>query len=380
MPEKVQTSDHFSRIAARNGFVNWETLWAANGGLQARRRNPNILFHGVLDPANPPNFLHEPDEYEATVSSTSHSGATSSHHPFSTATGKLFLRFRVLDDQFAQFPGATYELTVDGLVIDPGLLTPDGDGVISVEVLPTAEKALLKLKYTPPSPPSSSGGTPSGGSSAPVSPTPPVEISFNLRIGRLDPILDLAPAPDDKFVPGVQQRLNNLGYNAGPVTGVLNDATHAALKRLQARCNVTGEVDGGGKAIPGPQTLDWLEKIHDKPGKPPAPDALGSATTPPPVTTSGPTGTTASPTVASRPATGLRISPDLQKANDEYKLAREQYLAAKKKHEDQFAYYKTHRNANARERLRQDKEAMDHAEVTMQNKQKALAKLLNRSN
>lgn len=379
MPEKVQASDHFSRIAARNGFVNWETLWAANSGLQAKRRNPNILFHGVLDPANPPNYLHEPDEYEATVSSASHSGATSSHHPFTTATGKLFLRFRVLDDQFAQFPGATYELTVDGRAIDPGLLAPDGDGVISVEVPPTAEKALLKLKYTPPAPSSSTGSTPSVGPSAPVSPNPPVEISFNLRIGRLDPILDLAPAPDDKFVPGVQQRLNNLGYNAGPVTGVMNDATRAALRRFQARCNVTGEVDSSGKPIPGPQTLEWLEKIHDRAGKPPPPDALGGSTTPPPVTTSGPTGTTASPTVTTKTASGLRISPELQKANDEYKLAREQYSAAKKKYEDQFAYYKTHRTATARDRLGNYKKEMDDAASTMENKRKALEKLINRS-
>jgi peptidoglycan hydrolase-like protein with peptidoglycan-binding domain len=93
---------------------------------------------------------------------------------------------------------------------------------------------------------------------------------FNLSIGRLDPIKDKSPAGEN-FLSGAQQRLNNLALGAGHVDGLGGPATEAALRRFQKLCNIDPPEETAGKPIPGPQTLDWLEKIHDRPGKPPPP-------------------------------------------------------------------------------------------------------------
>ena len=71
------------------------------------------------------------------------------------------------------------------------------------------------------------------------------EYSFDL--GYVDPLAEIN---------GVQARLNNLGFDCGPVDGVLNDQTREAIQGFQQKHNlkVTGEMDR--------PTLDKLEKVY----------------------------------------------------------------------------------------------------------------------
>jgi hypothetical protein len=280
--EPIGQADFILKIARRHGYKKLDTLWSESG-LDAKRSNPNILFHGIPSQPHPTavdKFAQADDCTIPPVDERTENKATDAHYSFKTGQDKLYLRLRVVDSDFKPFDGATYALSVDGVEIEQSKLVPDSDGVLNVEVSPTASSGKLTVKFTPQSTASSSTQPSTPQTNLPSSPSttapPPVEVEFWLQIGRLDPIKDISPGPDNFFTPGVQQRLNNLGFGAGSVTGVTNASTESALRRFQTRCGVTGE-ESGGKPIAGPQTLDWLEKLHDKPGKPPEPGSTGSS-------------------------------------------------------------------------------------------------------
>ncbi len=69
--------------------------------------------------------------------------------------------------------------------------------------------------------------------------------------------LNLAPLPPIDQIAGVQIRLNNLGFDAGPVTGVMNDETKEAIREFQetmSHPNPTGELDA--------ETRSQLASLH----------------------------------------------------------------------------------------------------------------------
>ena len=66
--------------------------------------------------------------------------------------------------------------------------------------------------------------------------------------------LDTLIAADS--IEGLQSRLNNLGYKAGPVDGIIGKQTKAAIRNFQQTHNLT--VDGQA----GPQMAKKLESIH----------------------------------------------------------------------------------------------------------------------
>ena len=68
-----------------------------------------------------------------------------------------------------------------------------------------------------------------------------------LKVAHLDPITTVS---------GVQARLNNLGFNAGPVDGKKGPKTKAAVKEFQKSRNIA--VDG----IVGPQTRRHLKDAY----------------------------------------------------------------------------------------------------------------------
>jgi len=86
-------------------------------------------------------------------------------------------------------------------------------------------------------------------------PPEPVEVEFHLSIGALNPIGDPELAPDDKCVAGVQQRLNNIAFDAGEVDGVLGDHTKAAIKRFQRRFQMP--------TVDGESSRDMQTKLRD---------------------------------------------------------------------------------------------------------------------
>jgi hypothetical protein len=97
--------------------------------------------------------------------------------------------------------------------------------------------------------------------------------TFKLSIGRLDPIH--GNAPDAECTAGVQQRLNNLGFDAGAVDGICGPRTRSAIKRFQDKFKIDenkADPNDNGKMKPyaGSQTLAALLKYHDRPSPFPA--------------------------------------------------------------------------------------------------------------
>ncbi|HXF49143.1 MAG TPA: peptidoglycan-binding domain-containing protein [Verrucomicrobiae bacterium] len=258
---RCKDTDHISKIAAQHGFADWKTVWDANGELQSKRKNPNLLFKG--DKLHQGDVVKIPDPKAG-----SDSGSTGSTLSFELVGQKLFLRLRILKDDFTALPNADYELFVgwtegDEFWAKPFTGKTDGNGQIEVEVPRTVRMGQLRLRV--PFPMSESAGT--------SSPPPngaqrgDVPVVWNLQVGAMNPILE--KAPDAPCISGVQQRLNNLGLNTGPIDGIKGPNTTAAIKAFQ---KLFGLSESGNADQP---TQQKLEEVHDKPDsiKGPAPAA-----------------------------------------------------------------------------------------------------------
>jgi peptidoglycan hydrolase-like protein with peptidoglycan-binding domain len=294
MPDEnriLQAKEHIPYLAS-GLYNNWRNLWNKNSALAAKRKNPLILFHGDKDP----NQTHQDPAYPSdpnkklpgnagdTVvvpdpSEKQASGVVDSHNPFTTRSDKVFLRLRVLDEEFQGFKDAGWILWVDGIKYPKdkaeGKFT--ADGMIELEVPKVAQVGKLAIMFpVPPDPPAQDASpstnqatTGSGpGVTQPPAPQPAsgkrVEIVVWLEVGRLDPIQE--QAPDDKCLSGVQQRLNNLGFQAGVVDGVDGPHCQAAIKRFQRRF-LPDAVNGTSDAT----TQAKLHELHDTPATPPKP-------------------------------------------------------------------------------------------------------------
>ncbi|MCB9897646.1 MAG: peptidoglycan-binding protein [Planctomycetes bacterium] len=242
--------DHIVRIAVEHGFKSWETIWKANKSLESAkgRKNPLVLFHGdkswAADELTLPSKAAEPVKQ-----------ATDDHVKFVVPMPKLCLRLRVLGEDFTPVKDAPFELVIEGGETHTGKTDADGrvlvakDGAqVDPEVPPTATTARLSIGVEPKKP---SGGADDGGLAGP---TP---VSFELKLGRLDPIMEKAPT--DRCTAGVQQRLNNLRLNAGPVDGLMGANTRAAIEAFQSLFQL--EVDGiAGQGETQPKLLELFDK------------------------------------------------------------------------------------------------------------------------
>jgi hypothetical protein len=116
-----------------------------------------------------------------------------------------------------------YTLEIDGMIIDG---QTDSSGVIQEEIAARDERGQLTI--------------------FPNDPNDDV-FSCNVQLGHLDPVHELS---------GIQARLNNLGFHAGPVDGIDGPLTQDAIKAFQERQGLV--VDG----IAGPQTQARLKVAH----------------------------------------------------------------------------------------------------------------------
>lgn len=242
---RCRGSDHISKIANDNGFADWHTVWDANDSLKSKRKNPNLLFKG--DKLNKGDLVKIPDP-----SAGSDSGSTGSLLSFELVGRAVFLRMRILKDDFTALSNADYELRVDG-VAAPFTGKTDGSGQFEVEIPRTAQSGILSLRV--PFPQSDSAGSP--GAPANGAQQGEVPVRWALQIGAMNPVLE--KAPDGKCVSGVQQRLNNLGLNTGPIDGIKGPNTTAAIKAFQRLFGLTED---------GNATQDTQQKLadtHDKP-------------------------------------------------------------------------------------------------------------------
>ncbi len=194
----VSPGDTIPSIAHDNGFLT-STIWdhPQNAALKAKRKDPNILFPG--DEV----FIPEKELKQETRGTNSKNTFKLKGEP-----NKLKLRLMKLGKPRAN---EAYTLDIDGKLISG---STDSNGLIEQVIPRNARGGTLTLQ----------GG----------------KEKYPVKIGHLDPIDELI---------GVQQRLNNLGFNCGAESGEMNEDFRAALRKFQERYKlaVTGEADGATK-------------------------------------------------------------------------------------------------------------------------------------
>ncbi len=262
----VVGNDYISRLAKNAGYKNWKTLWDKNPELAAKRSNPFILFHGDSNNTGDVIKLPKPKKKESAKQ-------TNAHHKFKAKSDQIHLRLRVVDENFDPLPADTkYSLYVTFLYGED-LYPLNGAGVIDVPILRDDAKATLFIEYQAedenqqePWPKVIQGVGAAAAPAPPPAPAPqtkPITVKFELAIGRLNPVLE--QAPDAACVSGMQQRLNNIGFDAGRIDGVDDDDFKAAIRRFQRRFKIT--VNGQSDQ----PTQQAMRDFHDNGGAAPAP-------------------------------------------------------------------------------------------------------------
>lgn len=209
----VQQGDTLVSLALQYGFRDYRAIWdhEDNRELREKRPDPQILYAG--------DVVAIPDK---DVQKTA--CATGRTHRFVLKAEPVFVRLHLKDEEGVPVAGHRFLLTVGGKRIE-GVTSPDG--LLHEEVPAASKDGELALWLR-------DDGEP---------------FIWNIKVGHLDP-------PETPS--GVQARLNNLGYNAGDVTGAMNEQTVAALRRFQERlgyAHPTGELDE--------RTLAGLRTMHE---------------------------------------------------------------------------------------------------------------------
>jgi peptidoglycan hydrolase-like protein with peptidoglycan-binding domain len=290
---RVRDNDHIAKIATQNGYLSWQTLWDKNPALAAKRHNPHVLWHG-----SKPGAYNNGDLVQLPPAATdkSETAPTEQESVFQVPDSRIFLRLQVLDEDLKPIKQADYSLLVDGAEINKEHLKTDDLGRIQHEIPRSANTGWLRLmlEAAPAEGTGTGGGTgaaaaaapgsvtqasanpaasaanlqsgaggavtqasanPAAAATAATAPANTITSVFPLHIGALDPIQELAP--DTWCICGVQARLNNLGFESGPVDGIRGPITTGAVKRFQKRVGI--QVDG----LPGPITQGKLQELHD---------------------------------------------------------------------------------------------------------------------
>lgn len=196
---KVGSGETTMSIAKKEGFF-WEDIWnyGENAELKAKRKDPNVLFaeDDIAIPVKHPKEVSKASEAE---------------HVFKLKGTPAKLKIKMLKMGKPR-ANEKYVLQLDSKIIEG---VTDGDGKIEHFIPPDINSGQLSFKNG--------------------------KEVYNLKLGNLDPV-DLPT--------GVQQRLNNLGYDCGGEMGEIGDSTKEALKAFQAdnKLEASGEVDSQTKA------------------------------------------------------------------------------------------------------------------------------------
>ncbi len=216
----VRNGDCIDSIAKHYGFRTIDPILQHpdNAALwQAREHNVNVLAEG--DRVVVPDFE---DRNEACN--------TGSRHTFRVPAQRTWFHFRIA----LRGPHA-YELKVEGEMFS-GQVAGTPDDAPERHRIP-ADAATGELRTWPLGDTVGNTRSPNADdSNAAGEAEPPGLNVWQLQFGHLDPIA---------HVRGVQQRLNNLGFDAGPVDGIEGEATRDAVATFQRAhdLEVTGRVD-----------------------------------------------------------------------------------------------------------------------------------------
>lgn len=210
----VSQGECLSSIAKQYGFADWRTIYnhGSNAEFRRLRPNPNCIYPG--------DQVFIPD----TENRTEPAG-TDNWHDFKIQGQKTFVRVRMLDADMAALNGKKYRLEVDGKVKEGTL---GGDGLIEQEISGDCGDGQLTIWLD--------DNTTRPG------------VLWSMRLGHMDPV----DTPT-----GIQARLKNLGFDPGPIDGIIGPRTKGAIKAFQGKFNL--QVDG----IAGPITQGKLKEVHD---------------------------------------------------------------------------------------------------------------------
>ncbi|MBC7925517.1 MAG: peptidoglycan-binding protein [Bryobacteraceae bacterium] len=211
----VLQGDCLSSIARRHGLTSWRRIYdaAENAAFRRRRPNPNVIEPGdVL-------FVPERELKDRQAS-------TDKLHHYVARPDRTVLRILLADDDGHPYSECTYELAFG----ETRLFGSAADGVIEhvieQRIDPLPESARLTVWWEQ---------------------SPRRRCTWNLLIGHLDPV---------ETVSGIQARLNNLGFDSGPVDGITGPITRGAVRAFQTKQDLV--VDG----IAGPVTKARLKQVY----------------------------------------------------------------------------------------------------------------------
>ncbi|MBN2271774.1 MAG: peptidoglycan-binding protein [Sedimentisphaerales bacterium] len=205
----VKQGDCIESLAYEHGLF-WETVWndPKNAELKRERKNPNVLLPGDKV------FIREKEEKDVP-------GATEKKHRFKRkgVPSKVKITLRKEGEPRANQP---YMLEIEGETFKG---KTDGKGKLEQEVPPDAQQGKLTVGEGE------------------------EKTEHILKFRYLDPVDEVS---------GAQQRLNNMGYDAGKADGKMNPKTSLALQEFQSqnKLKVTGKLDQA--------TADKLKEVHDK--------------------------------------------------------------------------------------------------------------------
>lgn len=202
----VKQGDCIASISYQFGYAP-DTLWnhPQNADLKTKRKDPHVL--------NPGDQVFLPEKELRTEARP-----TEALHKFVRQGAPETLRLVLLDYDLVPRPSIKYGLEIDGSWVSG---VSDAQGVIECPITPGAKQGKLTLTEE--------------------------QEEYTLNLGHLDPITEVS---------GVQGRLNNLGFDCGPVDGKLGPHTESAITRFQEKegLSVSGQLDD--------ETRERIEKVH----------------------------------------------------------------------------------------------------------------------
>jgi len=207
----VQQGECLSQIAARYGFPNFQTVYddPGNAALRKLRPDPNLLFPGDVV------FIPEKNSKPVSV-------PTAETHRFEMKSTRRVLRLVLEDLDGKKMVSQAYELDIEGQKIKG---VTGGNGLVQAVIPLNAVNATLTVGH----------------------------YQWPLSIAHLNPVNDTK----DNGITGIQARLRNMGYDPGPIDGILGPRTQEAIKVFQED-NPPLKVDG----ICGPKTRAALIQLY----------------------------------------------------------------------------------------------------------------------